>query len=206
MPYSIEPISEDCYPGTTVLINQFDIRDAQKLAEVEGVLTATRTAQWLNAPKADDFSFAHYREIHRYLFADLYAWAGQLRAVDLSKKGTQFCKWDKIAEESARVFNGLKRQNFLKNITRDQFLSELTDFYCKTNFLHPFREGNGRTQRVFLTQLVRNAGYDIKLSGLSSKRSDNSFRTRRISAFVPISAKRHIALNFSSGDIETAPE
>ena len=46
----------------------------------------------------------------------------------------------------------------------DSFVEEITDFYCSTNYLHPFREGNGRTQRAFLTQLIRNAGHDLNWS------------------------------------------
>ena len=52
------------------------------------------------------------------------------------------------------------QRNF-KGLPHDEFVEKIVDFYCATNYLHPFREGNGRTQRAFLTQLIRNAGYDI---------------------------------------------
>ena len=55
MGYSIDPISANCYPDTTVLINKFDIRDEEKLNEVESVIASVRYAEWLNAPKADSF-------------------------------------------------------------------------------------------------------------------------------------------------------
>ena len=45
-------------------------------------------------------------------------------------------------------------------MSHDTFVEEITDFYCTTNYLHPFREGNGRTQRAFLTQLIRSAEVD----------------------------------------------
>ena len=50
----------------------------------------------------------------------------------------------------------------------DEFVEEIVDFYCATNTLHPFREGNGRTQRAFLTQLIRSAGYDINFADIDA--------------------------------------
>ena len=60
MPYSLDPISADCYPGTSVLINKFNIRNEEKLDEAESAITSARYAQWLNAPMADSFDFTHY--------------------------------------------------------------------------------------------------------------------------------------------------
>lgn len=59
MGYSIDPIAENCYPGTSVLVNKFDIRDEVKLNEVESVLVSARNAEWLIAPRADGFDFEH---------------------------------------------------------------------------------------------------------------------------------------------------
>ena len=75
MGYSIDPVSANCYSGTTVLINKFDIREEEKLNEVEGVLTSARYAEWLSAPKVETYDFDHYKAIHRFLFSDLYDWA-----------------------------------------------------------------------------------------------------------------------------------
>ena len=58
--------------------------------------------------------------------------------------------------------------NFLKNTPKDQFLDELTELYHDLNMLHPFREGNGRTLRLFITLLVRNAGYNLNFSECDS--------------------------------------
>ena len=166
MAYSIDPISANCYPNTTVLINKFDIHDEATLSEVEGTLTAAKSAQWLNAPEKDTFDFEHYKAIHRFLFADLYDWAGQVRDVNISKKGTAFCPAKKITEQAARVFLYLKEQSFLRGMAKDSFVEALVDFYCSTNMLHPFREGNGRTQRVFLAQLAQNAGYMLNFADI----------------------------------------
>lgn len=168
MAYSMDPISANCYPGTSILVNKFDIRDEEKLNEVESVLSSTRYAEWLNTPKADTFDFEHYKAIHRYLFSDLYDWAGQVRTVNISKKGTQFTDAEHIEDQAALIFKRLRNYNYFKNLPHNEFVEEIVDFYCVTNALHPFREGNGRTQRVFLTQLIRNAGYDISFADMDT--------------------------------------
>lgn len=164
MAYSIDPIQDGCYPGTAVLVNKFDIRDESKLNEVETVLVSARNAEWTACPAADSFDFAHYKSVHGFLFSDLYDWAGQIRKVNISKKGTDFCPASDIEPQAKLIFDRLKSESYFKELPREAFVGEIMDFYCATNYLHPFREGNGRTQRVFLAQLIRNAGYDIRWS------------------------------------------
>lgn len=164
MGYSLDPNSDNCYPGTTVLVNKYAIRDEAKLDEVETVLISTRNAQWLQRPTSSTFDFAHYCAIHHFLFSDLYDWAGQIRTVNISKKGTAFCAAEKLETQAALVFKRLADCNFFRGLPHSDFVEEVVDFYCVTNMLHPFREGNGRTQRAFLTQLIRAAGYDINWS------------------------------------------
>lgn len=168
MGYSIDPISANCYPDTTVLINKFDIRDEEKLNEVESVLASARFAEWVNEPKEDSFDFEHYKAIHHFLFSDLYDWAGQIRTVNISKKGTKFTSAENIETQASLVFKRLKNCNYFKGLEHSEFVDEIVDFYCVTNALHPFREGNGRTQRVFLTQLIRSAGYDINFADMDT--------------------------------------
>lgn len=168
MAYSIDSITADCYPNTTVLVNKFDIRDEEKLNEIEGVLSSTRYAQWLSSPLCNSFDFAHYKEIHYFLFSDLYDWAGCVRSVDLNKKGTQFTPAAQIQQQAEAIFARLKARNYFRALSHSEFVNEIVDFYCVTNMLHPFREGNGRTQRVFLTQLIRNAGFDISFAEIDT--------------------------------------
>lgn len=168
MAYSIDPISADCYPDTAVLINKFNIRDEEKLNEVESVISTARYAQWLNAPQREMFDFSHYKEIHRFLFSDLYDWAGCVRTVDISKKGTAFTPATEIETQAALIFRHLRERSFFKSLPHDAFVAEIVEFYSATNLLHPFREGNGRTQRVFLTQLIRSAGYDIRFEEMDT--------------------------------------
>ena len=168
MGYSIDPISANCYPGTTVLINHFNVRDEEKLNEIESVISSARYAEWLNEPQATSFDFDHYKAIHRFLFSDLYEWAGEIRTVNISKKGTRFTPAENIEAQAQLIFERLRTCGFFKGLPHDAFVEEIVDFYCVTNALHPFREGNGRTQRLFLTQLIRNAGYEINFADMDT--------------------------------------
>ena len=114
MGYSLDPISDNCYPGTAVLINKFDIHDEAKLNEVETVLVSARSAEWMEHPKADSFDFTHYKAVHHFLFSDLYDWAGQIRTVDISKKGTRFCSAENIERQAELIFHRLKERNYFK--------------------------------------------------------------------------------------------
>jgi cell filamentation protein len=164
--YSLDPISDNCYPGTTVLVNKFNIHSEQGLAEFESASILSKLAQLEQQPIAGTFDFEHYREIHRFLFEELYDWAGEIRTVDISKKGTRFCPAGQIVQQADAVFAYLKKQNYFMGLSHDDFSHEITDFYCSSNYLHPFREGNGRAQRAFLTELIRHAEYDIDFADI----------------------------------------
>ena len=164
MAYSLDSLKDDCYPGTTVLINKLDIRNEKLLAEAEQTITAINYAQIENEFEFVDVDFEYYKNIHKRLFYDIYEWAGMVRSVNLSKKGTAFCEYKEISELAEKRFGRLKRDNFLVDLDFETFVDEFTDLYVDLNYLHPFREGNGRTHRLFLTLLVRNAGYSIDFS------------------------------------------
>jgi cell filamentation protein len=168
MSYRIDAGSADCYEGTSCLVNKFGIRDEDKLAEVEAAITFAKATELEVSPLPGRFDDEHYRAIHRYLFAEIYTWAGEIRTVDISKKGTRFVPAAQIPILAEQCFSRLERLGYLRGLPRDAFVKSVTDFYSVTNMLHPFREGNGRAQRVFITQLVRNAGYDIRFSEIDT--------------------------------------
>ena len=161
MSYDINTLTNNCYKGTTCLINKFDIRDEKQLELIESQITLAKISILLKSPLKGNFDFDHYKDIHKFIFEDLYDWAGITRNVNLSKKGTFFVNFEDIEASAKACFDRLKANNYFKDLDLDRFIDEITDFYITTNILHPFREGNGRTQRVFLTQLIINAGYTI---------------------------------------------
>ena len=168
MSYSIDTLTNNCYEGTTCLINKFGIRDDKQLDVVESQITVAKISILQKNPIDGNFDFEHYKAIHKFIFEDLYDWAGISRTVDLSKKGTSFVKAENIEEIANACFERLKNQNYFKNLDIDDFAEKITDFYCVTNNLHPFREGNGRTQRVFLSQLALNANYEMDFSKIDT--------------------------------------
>ena len=87
MPESSDPYT---FPGTDVLRNRPDIRDPQRLAAFEANATAARLAELDAADLKGRFDAAHLKAIHRYIFQDVYSWAGAFRTVNLSKGGHLF--------------------------------------------------------------------------------------------------------------------
>ena len=162
--YSMEGSQKDCYPNTTVLINKLGIQDQSELNSVERQFVLLKSSQAEQETIFKNIDFNFYKELHKQLFGDLYEWAGTVRRMNISKKGTIFCNFEDIERIGTLKFQRLAEQNYLKGLTKSRFIDELTEFYHDMNILHPFREGNGRTLRLFITLLVRNAGYTLNFS------------------------------------------
>ncbi len=168
MGYSISSLADDYYENSNCLINKFDIQNEEQLAKIEASITFAKTSELERKTISNTFDFEYYKQIHKYLFEDLYDWAGEVRTVDISKKGTNFTSVENIESVAEACFNRLKSLNYFKNLSFDDFIDNIVDFYCTTNMLHPFREGNGRTQRIFISQLIRFCGYDINFSEIDA--------------------------------------
>lgn len=167
MGYSIEVNGDSCYPNTTCLINKFKIKDDKKLSQIEAEITFAKAAVLESEEAKPPFDFEFYKSIHRFLFEDLYDWAGELRRVDISKKGTSFCKVNELGDLCEACFKRLEKSNYFKDLSREKFVEEIVDLYQITNFLHPFREGNGRTQRIFISKIIKYNGYDFNFSNIN---------------------------------------
>lgn len=169
MSYSIEASTDGCYEGTTCLINKLDIRDEFLLAQTESAYTLAKASYLELHPLPGKFDLAHYQSIHRFLFSDLYEWAGDLRRVNLSKKGTQFVPADDLERCARAYFNRASKIDF-SSISSNDAAAELADLYSTLNILHPFREGNGRVQRIFFKQWATHIGFDIDFSKCDADR------------------------------------
>jgi cell filamentation protein len=148
-----------CYPGTDVLINLLDIRDLQRLEQAEYEITSLKAASIDFSPPPYDLDYLC--GIHRALFGEVYPWAGQLRTLDISKGGTRFCNVSRKVPESRKLFARLAQLNCLESITKAELIPLVAELYGEINMLHPFRDGNGRAQRILFEHLVINVGYEI---------------------------------------------
>lgn len=172
------------YPNG-VLRNRFGITDAAQLQQIEATTVALRLLELGVQPLSGSFDFDHLKAIHKHLFQDIYDWAGEVRQVDISKGTSRFAHFVYIASNATTLFAQLAAERFLMGLAPHLFANRAAYFLGEINVLHPFREGNGRTQRIFITDLARGAGYMlnwdqltpqqiIDASILSLMRGDNS--------------------------------
>lgn len=148
-----------------VLRNRLAITDRVELARAEANFSGVRIAQLHRHPLAGSYDLAHLQAFHRHIFGDVYDWAGELRTVSMGK-GALFCLPQHLVAAGAELFGRLARANHLCGLQRSEFVDALTELLADINALHPFREGNGRTQRAFLAQLARDAGHVLRWAAL----------------------------------------
>lgn len=163
MSYSIEASDNECYEGTLCLKNKLGITDEKKLLFEESLIAFDKSVV-LEAETPQCFDVEYYKYIHRFLFEDIYYWAGNYRTVNLSKGTTRFAPYVEIDELMTACFERLKKEKYFSDQSHDCFAENIADLYCVLNNIHPFREGNGRTERIFISKLIHYNGYYFKFS------------------------------------------
>ena len=153
-----------CYPPDyRVLKNRLDIRDGDVLAAAEAEFVRTRIEQ---GSPSGQFDLNHLRDIHHHLFQDVYEWAGEVRQVEISKGGHQFPPKRFIEAGMADVHRRLVEQKYFTGAHKEIFVQDVGGIIGDVNYVHPFREGNGRTQLQYLKQLGDRAGFAVDISKL----------------------------------------
>jgi len=147
-------------PASGTLRNLLGITDADELARAEAALSASRLVDLERRRLAGSYDLDHLQAFHRYILGDVYAWAGELRTVSISK-GSVFCLPQHLVSYANDVFRRLAAADRLCRLNREQFIGKAAEFLADVNAMHPFREGNGRTQRAFFSQLAHDAGHHI---------------------------------------------
>ena len=162
--------TEYCYPGTNILKNKLNIQNLERLHEAERDYSSIRQVELYKQGISGDFSLKHLCSIHKQLFQDIYPWAGKIRTVDISK-GTIFCLVQFIENQFTWIYQQLKKENFLKDITdKIEMANRLAYYLGEINMIHPFREGNGRTQRIYIEQLcINNGRFEIDFTDVSKE-------------------------------------
>ncbi len=149
------------YPNSNVLRNIPDIKDAEALEIFERLATLKRIEEGTPEGKLD---LGHLQAIHKHLFQDVFEWAGKIRLVDFHKGGQWFHPMNRIEMGMADVHKRLVKSDFLRNLNRENFSTGAGVIIGDINLVHPFREGNGRTQFQYLKQLAHQAGHNIDLT------------------------------------------
>lgn len=165
-----------CYPNSTVLKNIPGLRTAKALKQFELAMSAQRAEEPLPSGR---LGVTHYRAIHRHLFQDVYPWAGRFRGVRISRGQSAFCYPENITREMAALFGGLRDARHLRGRSADDCATGLAGFLATLNAIHPFRDGNGRTQLAFTALLAHRAGHPLNLSKLRPR----AFLTAMIESF-----------------------
>ena len=152
-----------CYPDTDTLINRLNIHDAGRLLEAETRMVSIRLYQLQKHPVKGSFDFAHLCNIHHHIFQDVYDWAGELRTVNIAKKSL-FCLVQHMTGYAQTIFPAYYNDCMRAKDNPEEFIHVLAEHYADLNALHPFREGNGRSQREFCRELCLKCGYLFDLT------------------------------------------
>lgn len=174
-------------PDTGVLHNPWGIVDELLLDRRIAAITALRDARLAMTRVEGHYDLAHLCEFHRFLFDGIFDWAGNTRTVDISRD-IPFCQVQNLASSAARIFYGLVAREQLQGLNRSAFVAALAKFLGDLNALHPFREGNGRTQRAFMRQLAADAGYHLDWTQVAKDENDEASREAMFRPDAPLLA------------------
>ena len=152
------------YPGTQILKNKFNIRDARVLSTLERQITEVRilAPDEFGLPRGR-FDLKHLQAFHKYLFEDIYDWAGNIRLHGFLSKGNSiFCAAEYIIPYANSVFRKMHTERF-RDMNQDLFAERMAYYLSEVNAIHPFREGNGRATRLFFEAFARTNGWKLAL-------------------------------------------
>jgi cell filamentation protein len=148
-------------PSTGILRNLFGAKDLKTLDQIEAEITVAVIATLNEHPIPGNYNLEHLQAIHKRLFASIYEWAGKLRTVEMAKDNTRFAPIEYLVQAAENLFNELKSEKYLDNLDDKKYVQRFTHYYSEVNILHPFREGNGRAERVFFSLLAQRTGRHV---------------------------------------------
>ncbi len=147
-----------CYPDSDVLKNNLNIHNKEDLRRAEEEFVAVKQLLLLKQPLRGYFTQNHLMRIHRFLFEDVYPFAGKVRREQISKGNTVFYPPTLIKRELSRVSEMIHESGFLRESVREKQLQNLSRVMSALNLIHPFREGNGRCIREFIRCMAMKYG------------------------------------------------
>lgn len=166
-------------PSTGILRNKVGARTQVALDTAEGDLVYVRMVQLLAVPPEPTGDLSELCAIHRHLFQDVYDWAGEIRSVDIRKpveEAVPFMPVSFVHRGGQYAAEDLHDEEDLKGLGREQFISRLAHHYEQFNYVHPFREGNGRTQRFMFSRVAHDAGWHLRWQAVTGETNDRASR------------------------------
>jgi cell filamentation protein len=160
-----------------VLKNKLGLVDSSDLTRLGADFTAVRVGQLLLQPITGNFDLPHLRAIHRFIFQDIFPWAGDFREVSTSRTSSfGFPPPQFIVPSLEGIFDAIKAEKFLRGMDVERFALRAGHYLGEINAVHPFREGNGRTQRELIRTLALGAGYRLTWAGLTPEENNEASR------------------------------
>ena len=158
--------SKYCYENSEVLINNLGLKDREQLYQAEKKIVLAKLYELRQNNQIGEFDLNHFVSIHKFLFEDIYPFAGLFRTENIAKGTFSFAEWEYIESELNRLLDNLKKENYLNGISKEQLAERLAYYMAELNVLHPFREGNGRVIREFVRELAYKNGYNLNLQNI----------------------------------------
>lgn len=146
-----------------LLHNLVNIKNEKVLLAFESLKVTKRVEELLENPiKIKDSNTL--LNIHHHLFQDVYEWAGKVRTVNISKDGKPFFSGERFHIGFQYIDTLISDYRKIKKSDKPEIAKKLAEILDNVNYLHPFREGNGRTQREFLRLLALEKGLKLNLN------------------------------------------
>ena len=142
------------YPGTKVIFNNYGIKDYDMLKEVEATNSFNRLVELQKKPIDMNFDKNHLNEINKYLFEDVYPFAGKYRDINMPEEYGKFIEISDsqdIGKYLDELFEKLEK-DLMMVTSKQEFAGLLSKIYIDLMKCHPFREGNARTIREFIRE------------------------------------------------------
>lgn len=130
------------YPGTNILKNKQGVMDAQAAYDSERLFSLKRVSEFRSSGVTGRFDSEHLKAIHKFLFQDVYDWAGEFRDIEIFKGTSGFETPDRICSELDGLFSDIRNKNYFRGLSKQDAANGMADAMCRLNAIHPFREGN----------------------------------------------------------------
>lgn len=147
------------YPETEILINKFNIREQKLLNDAEADYVSLRLRELAENPLPGKYDVQHFLVFHKYIFQDLFDWAGKTRTINMTKSepvlgglSIEYAEHEKITQELTDKLARVQQIAWLNS--SEELAKELSAAIADVWKIHPFREGNTRTTITFFCQLI----------------------------------------------------